>query len=137
MNTRKVGMLVVAVLVLLLFAAPVVQAVNPHLIYVRLAGNVVSFKIAGLGDNQMFFITAGADATAEYWCQNNGGNYPEDPKKQVVQGPVSASGWFASGKNGQITASLALPVPEPDPFCPPGQSEVLQWVTYENPWVTW
>ena len=130
-------MLVVAVLVLLALAAPVVQAVNAHLIYVRLDGNVVSFKIAGLGDNQTLTITAGADATAEYWCQNNGGNYPSDPKKQVIQGPVSASGEFTSGKNGQITASLALPVPQPDPFCPPGQHEVLQWVTYENPSVTW
>ena len=61
----------------------------------------MNFKIAGLGDNQTITVTASASATAVYACQNNGGNFPSDPKKQQVSGPVSASGEFTSGKNGR------------------------------------
>jgi hypothetical protein len=131
MNRKKFGMLMFTLLMLLVLVTPTVMAKNPHFIWARLDGNEFSFKIAGLGNNETITVWADANATAEYWCQNNGGNYPADPKKQVVQGPVSGSGDFTSGKNGQVTGSFGLPVPEPDPFCPNGQHEVLQWVTYE------
>ncbi len=136
MNRRIVifGLTLLAVLALL---GATVVADNPHTIYVRVSGTDVCFKIAGMGDNEWFTITATADATAEYWCQNGGGNYPQDPKKQQVQGPVSNSGLFESGKNGHITGCLPMPAPEPVPFCPPGQHEVLQWYTLENPSVSW
>jgi hypothetical protein len=97
------------------------------------AGNlVVEFKIAGLGDAVTTTVTASADATAVYACQNNGGNFPEDPKKEEVAGPVSASGDFTSGKNGQITGSLTLSPPTSALACPPGQNRVLASVSYSN-----
>lgn len=97
------------------------------------AGNLaVNFKIAGLGDNQTLTVTASADATAVYACQNNGGNFPNDPKKTTVAGPVSASGEFTSGKNGQITGSLTLMPPSTTLTCPGGQHVVLVSVSYTN-----
>jgi hypothetical protein len=97
------------------------------------AGNLsVNFKIAGLGDNVTTTVTASADGTAVYACQNNGGNFPEDPKKEEVSGPVSASGEFTSGKNGQITGSLTLSPPASSLECPPGQNRVLASVSYTN-----
>lgn len=92
----------------------------------------VSFKIVGLGDTVTTTVTASAGATAVYACQNNGGNFPSDPKKQVVSGPVSSSGEFPSGKNGQITGSLTLSPPASSLSCPPGQHEVLASVSYSN-----
>lgn len=134
---RRMTIVLGLVLVVVLALASTALAANPHVIFVRVEGTDVCFKIAGLGKNQTFTVTASADATAEYWCQNNGGNYPSDPKKQVVQGPVSGSGEYTSGKNGHILGCEPMPVPEPEPFCPPGQHEVLQWHTLENPSVTW
>ena len=97
------------------------------------AGNLaVNFKIAGLGDNQTITVTASADATAVYACQNNGGNFPSDPKKQQVSGPVSASGDFTSGKNGSVTDSLTLMPPASTLDCPGGQRDVLASVSYTN-----
>ena len=97
------------------------------------AGNLaVNFKIAGLGDNQTITVTASADATAVYACQNNGGNFPSDPKKQQVSGPVSASGDFTSGKNGSVTDSLTLMPPASTLDCPGGQRDVLASVGYTN-----
>lgn len=135
MNRRRITIFGFTLLAVLALLGATAVAAHPHTIYVRVSGGDVCFKIAGMGDNEWFHITAGADATAEYWCQNNGGNYPQDPKKQQVQGPVEGSGDFFSGKNGHITGCLTMPVPEPVPFCPPGQHEVLQWVTLTNPWV--
>lgn len=92
----------------------------------------VNFKIAGLGDTVTTTVTASADATAVYACMNNGGNFPSDPRKQEVSGPVSDSGDFTSGRNGQITASLTLSPPPSTLDCPPGQHAVLVSVTYTD-----
>jgi hypothetical protein len=46
------------------------------------------------------------------------------------RGPVSNSGQFTSGKNGQITGSLTLSPPPSTLSCPPGQSRVIVSVTY-------
>jgi hypothetical protein len=92
----------------------------------------VNFKIAGLGDTVTTTVTASADATALYACQNKGGNFPSDPKKQEVSGPVTASGEFTSGKNGQITGTLFLMPPPSTLDCPSGQMRVLASVTYTN-----
>jgi hypothetical protein len=94
----------------------------------------VDFKIAGLGDNVTITVTTSADATAVYACQNNGGNFPADPKKTTTTGPVSASGDFTSGQNGQITGSLTLtpPSPNPAPECGNGQDVVLVSICYTN-----
>ena len=130
-----IGLLAVA---LLLVFASAALAANPHFLRGAATGPdgsgnlAVSFKIAGLGDAITTQVTATADATAVYACMNNGGNFPADPKKQEVSGPVSASGQFTSGKNGQIVGTLTLMPPATTLDCPPGQHCVLVSVTYTN-----
>lgn len=85
-----------------------------------------------MGDNVTVTIEASADATAVYACQNNGGNFPNDPKKTEVSGPVSASGDFTSGKNGQITGELTVSPPVTTLDCPNGQTRVVVSVSYSN-----
>ena len=127
--------------VLLALTASSVLAANPHFITARASGPdgagamTVNFKIAGLGNNITTTITAGANATALYACRNNGGNFPRDPKKQQVSGPVSRSGQYTSGRNGQITGSLSFYPPPTSLTCPPGQRPVLVKVTYTNGYV--
>jgi len=136
---RRIGIIsVLAAVLALAFLAPS-QAASVHFVQASAsgpdeAGNLaVNFKIAGLGDNQTITVTASADASAVYACQNNGGNFPSDPKKTAVSGPVSASGDFTSGKNGQITDSLTLmPPPNTALTCPGGQHVVLVSVSYTN-----
>jgi hypothetical protein len=126
------------VVLLLMASIGVALAQNAHFTRASASGpsnqgNVtVNFKIAGLGDNETLTVTASADATAEYACRNKGGNFPSDPKKQQVSGPVTASGEFTSGKNGQITGSLTLSPPASTLNCPGGQEEVLLNVSYTN-----
>jgi hypothetical protein len=45
---------------------------------------------------------------------------------------VIATGTFASGKNGQVTASLTVDPPPSDISCPLGQSLELAEVSYTN-----
>ena len=98
---------------------------------------VVSWKEAGLGNNVVIDYTAAANGTAEYACINNGGNHPQASNKETVNGPVSASGAFSSGMNGQITASLTAEEPGPGNFsCPNGQSFVLASVSYTDVSIT-
>lgn len=124
-----------------LVAAGTALAASPHFVgrvTATLVGAdvVVSFKEAGLGNNQLIDYVASAFATAVYACQNNGGNFPSDPKKEEVAGPVTATGTFSSGKNGQITASLTLQPPPSTLECPPGQNDVLVSVSYQNITIT-
>jgi hypothetical protein len=118
------------------FASPAL-ATSPHFIRAtaHLSGNnlVVDFKEAGLGTNQLITYVASANATATYVCVNNGGGNPSAQNKTTVSGPVSATGTFDSGKNGQVTASLTINPPGPGGFsCPPGQSLEIAQVTYTN-----
>jgi hypothetical protein len=130
--------LTIAALAAMLAFAAVAVAAAPHFVRADASGPnadgtlTVNFKIAGLGDTVTTTVTASADATALYACQNRGGNFPEDPKKQVVSGPVSASGEFTSGKNGQITGTLTLEPPASTLDCPGGQRVVLASVSYTN-----
>jgi hypothetical protein len=123
-------------------AAPAALAVSPHFInasaQISGANLVVSFKEAGLGTNQKIDYTANADATATYVCVNKGGANPSASNKTTVSGPVTASGTFDSGKNGNVTASLTLtPPPPPSTFsCPPGQRQATAEVTYTNVSIT-
>jgi hypothetical protein len=117
--------------------APAAFAQNEH--FIRASGTLnndgsltVSFKEAGLGTNQLINYTLTADATATYVCVNRGGANPSASNKTAVAGPVSASGTFNSGKNGQVTASLTVEPPFQDIGCPPGQTQELASVTYTN-----
>jgi hypothetical protein len=123
-------------------AAPAALAVSPHFVNASAeisgANLVVSFKEAGLGTNQQISYTANGDATATYVCVNKGGANPSASNKTTVSGPVSATGTFSSGKNGNVTASLTLtPPPPPSTFsCPPGQRQATAEVTYTNVSIT-
>jgi hypothetical protein len=79
---------------------------------------------------------ASADATATYVCVNRGGGNPSAQNKTTVAGPVSETGQFSSGKNGQVTASLTIDPPPSDISCPPGQSLELAQVSYTNVAIT-
>ena len=96
------------------------------------ANLVVSFKEAGLGNNQNINFTASADGSATYVCVNNGGGNPSASNKTAVAGPVSATGTFNSGKNGTISASLTLHPPFQDIGCPNGQKQQLAQASYTN-----
>jgi hypothetical protein len=93
---------------------------------------VVSWHESGLATNTLTSYTASADATATYVCVNNGGANPSAKNKTTVNGPVSASGTFSSGKNGTVMQSLTLtPPPPPATFsCPSGQTQETAEVTY-------
>ena len=111
---------------LCVFVTQPAQAVSPHFIFatgeVSGANLVVEFKEAGLGTNQQITYMATADGTATYVCVNGGNKNPSASNKTTVSGPVSATGTFSSGKNGQVTASLTLNPPGPGGFsCPNGQ----------------
>ncbi|MFL5581651.1 MAG: hypothetical protein ACJ8AO_14885 [Gemmatimonadaceae bacterium] len=85
----------------------------------------VAFKEAGLADNQLIDYVLSANGTATWVCVNNGGANPSAQNKTTVHGPVIATGSFASGKNGQVNASLTVSPPGSDIACPPGQSLAL------------
>jgi hypothetical protein len=126
-----------AAFVVMLAMAAAATAQNEH--FIRASGNLnnngtltVSFKEAGLGTNQLITYVLSADATASYVCVNRGGANPSAQNKTTVAGPVSATGTFSSGKNGQVTASLTVSPPPSDISCPPGQSLELAEVTYTN-----
>jgi hypothetical protein len=91
------------------------------------ANVTVSWKEAGLGDTTTIAYEASADGSARYQCVNHGGKCPAASNKQNVLGPVFASGSFASGKNGTISASLTFEPPAGTLVCPGGQ--VLKMVS--------
>ena len=92
-----------------------------------------TWKEAGLGTNQLISYVCTADGTAIYACINRGGNHPNATNKETVSGPVSATGDFSSGQNGQVTGSLTISPPDTGGFsCPPGQDLVLASVSYSN-----
>lgn len=133
----------VVALVFVAFALIAQQALAQNEHFIRASANLnndgtltVSFKEAGLGTNQLITYVASADATATYVCVNRGGGNPSASNKTTVAGPVSETGQFSSGKNGQVTASLTIDPPPSDISCPPGQSLQLAQVSYTNVAIT-
>ena len=134
----RTTLVVTAALVVMLAVAVPAQAQNPH--FIRSSASInddgsltVSWKEAGLGTNQLIDYLLTADSTATYVCVNRGGGNPSASNKTTVSGPVSATGTFSSGKNGQVTASLTAGPPSAGGFtCPPGQSLQLALVSYSN-----
>lgn len=116
----------------------VALAASPHFVRgptssIDNSGNLtVSWKEAGLGDSIVVEYEASADAHAKYQCVNRGGKCPAASNKQEVFGPVSASGAFASGKNGSITASLTMEPPPATLSCPGNQVVKLVSVSYSD-----
>jgi len=93
---------------------------------------VCSFKLTGLGDNGTAAVVCSADASATYGCINKGGKNPSAANKQTDEGPVSGSGNFSSGKNGNVTGSLTAEPPPSTLSCPNGQVLKLCFVSYTN-----
>jgi hypothetical protein len=119
----------------LVMAAPAALATSPH--FVSASGTLnsdgsltVNFKEAGLGTNQLIDYSLTANATATWVCVNNGGANPSAQNKTTVNGPVSATGSFSSGKNGNVTASLTVHPPPSNISCPKGQKLELASVSY-------
>jgi hypothetical protein len=133
---RKV-MLLAAMLAMALVAAAPALAVSPHFVSADATLNpngrlTVAFKEAGLGTNQLINYELSADATATYVCVNKGGSNPSASNKTTRSGPVSASGTFPSGKNGNVTASLTVSPPAANITCPKGQTLQTASVSYTN-----
>jgi hypothetical protein len=118
-------------------AVPAALATSPHSISASGTVNsdgslTVNFKEAGLGTNQNISYTLSADGTATWVCVNKGGANPSAQNKTTVNGPVSASGTFSSGKNGNVTASLTVQPPPSNISCPNGQRLELASASYTN-----
>jgi hypothetical protein len=96
----------------------------------------VSWKEAGLGDNVNVDYTITADASGQFQYFNKGGNKPQGQPFQFGPITVSASGTFASGKNGNITASLTVAAPAPTQEVLDAQTSanwvLMETVTYSN-----
>jgi hypothetical protein len=111
---KKLSILTLSMAALVGFMATTVRADSPHFLRCSASGVAsdgelnVSFKIAGLGDNQTLTVTASAHADAVYGCLNRGQQCPNAANKVEVQADVSGTGTFTSGKNGQITGSLTV-----------------------------
>ncbi|MGH9845882.1 MAG: hypothetical protein ACREEM_44825, partial [Blastocatellia bacterium] len=96
---------------------------------------VVSWKEAGLVGNQNIAYVASVYATATYVCVTNGGGCISGSNQLTVEGPVTAAGTFASGKNGSITASLILEPPVPGDFSCNGALRLSE-ISYSNIQIT-
>jgi hypothetical protein len=139
---RRMLLFFVTALATAALAVPAALAVNAHFVSASASASgvnlVVSFKEAGLGTNQLITYRADAQATATYVCVNKGGGNPSASNKTNVSGPVSGTGAFDSGKNGNVTASLTLSPPSPpsDFSCPKGQSQATAQVSYTDVSIT-
>jgi hypothetical protein len=119
----------------IVMAAPAALAVNAHFISASAAVNpdgslTASFKEAGLGTNQNISYALTGQGTATWVCVNKGGGNPSAQNKTTVNGPVSATGTFNSGKNGNVTASLTVQPPPSNISCPKGQTLELASASY-------
>src|SRR5215217_4484265 len=143
---RKVG--IIAVLSMLVVALAAVPALAQSGHFVTGGSNAptgtlqndgdlaFSGKVAGLGGTTFEITASSEEATAVYACRNRGGNFPEDPKKQTISGPLEAStGELPTPDNGQFrfrASDLTLEAPESTLTCPGGQRVVLAFVSYED-----
>jgi hypothetical protein len=138
---RRIFFVLAAVFATAAIAVPAATAVSPHFISASATLNADGtltgkFKEAGLGTNQNINYVLSADGTATWVCVNKGGSNPSAQNKTTVNGPVSASGTFNSGKNGNVNGSLTLSPPPSDISCPNGQSLQLASASYTNVVIT-
>ncbi len=138
---RRFAIAVLLAMLMLVLSVSAAFATSPHFISASAslsgANLNVSFKEAGLGNNALITYNATADATATYVCVNGGNKNPSASNKTVVQGPVSATGTFNSGKNGTISQTLTLSPPSAGSFsCPSGQKLELAEASYTNVAIT-
>lgn len=134
---RRMLVVAAAVTATAALAVPAALAVNAHFISAGASLNndgtlTANFKEAGLGTNQNIDYALTADGTATYVCVNKGGANPSAQNKTTVNGPVSATGSFNSGKNGNVTGSLTVSPPPSDISCPKGQTLQVASASYDN-----
>jgi len=132
------GALVVVVLSYLGLVIAPASAASPHFISASATISptgalVCSFKEAGLGNTVTSTrISCSADASAVYFCLNNGGQNPDAANKRTISGPLVSAGDFPV-RNGQTTGSLSVGPLGPGSFtCPSGQTRTLSSVSYTN-----
>lgn len=118
-----------------ILTGPAALAQNAHFISASASLNsdgsvTAKFKEAGLGANQNINYSLNGQGTATWVCVNKGGGNPSAQNKSTVNGPVSATGTFNSGKNGNVTASLTVQPPPSNITCPHGQSLELASASY-------
>jgi hypothetical protein len=136
---RKIGIIAVLSLIIAALAAVPALAANPHFMSADTNGIqgdgelTVNFRIAGLGNDidNIDITLSSNNAIALYACQNRGGNFPSDPKKQTVSDEESVKGTFPN-KNGSARGSLTLSPPDSTLNCPGSQRPVLARITYNN-----
>jgi hypothetical protein len=89
---------------------------------------------SGLGFTNVTY-SLNADAVLGKACQNNGGNFPSDPKKNNDGGAVSGE-TTVGVKNGRVRgASVTIDISEEVPVplsCPGGQRAVVVCCKYSN-----
>ena len=89
---------------------------------------------SGLGFTNVTYAL-NADAKLGKACQNNGGNFPSDPKKNSSGGAVSGE-TTVGVKNGRVRgASVTIDISEEVPVplsCPGGQRPVVVCYRYSN-----
>lgn len=100
-----------AVAAMLTALALVAWAVNPHFLSATASleadGDAdVCFREAGLGDNQNINYLASAQASATFYCVNNGGKCPNAANKTATSGLVSTPATISSGKNGSVPVRM-------------------------------
>ena len=93
------------------------------------SGNlVISFKIHGVGNNDVNFALSGT-ATTVYGCINGGSNHPKAANKEGTTTNFSTQFTF-DPTNGGIETTATFPVPGTSLVCPSGQSLFLISVRY-------
>jgi len=123
-----------------LLLAPSLAAQNPQFISVTAAVNskgalVISYREEGLRSGETINYIAKADYAAQWGCTVREENHAQITKKQIVEGPVSASTSDEAEKNGQIAGSISLSAPEPDPEilkCAENEKAALLSVTFSK-----
>jgi len=141
---RKLGIIAVLSLMALALAAVPALAQSGHFVTgganavkitapnANTSDLIITGKVAGLGGTT-FEIFATADATANYACQNRGGEFPNDPKKQSVSGRVGdTTGELPTPRSGTYRFTLDAEAPASTLSCPGGQVSVLTSITYSN-----
>jgi len=123
------------------FTTIAAQAQSPHFIGsatvlgVFSDGSIsVSFKEAGVGNNQLITYLFTGSFTADYGCINKGGNHPSATNKTAVAGPINVPATFSSGKNGSISQTITFTPPDASSVlsCPGNQDAVLADITYSG-----
>jgi hypothetical protein len=91
----------------------------------------------GLRKHQRVGYLATATATATYVCVTHAHQCSSAASALTVSGPVTATRSFTAGRNGQVTACLALAPPSPGAFtCPDGQTRTLAHAQFADIAVT-